>query len=189
MTTQTMTIKQNVREAKAIADISMVIVLVSFSMLFATLFLSYVALRFTAPVWPPMGMNDLPLALPLLSTTLVVLSSMTWVLFERGFKTNWAYSTLVLGLGFMLSQFALWSDLKTKGILAGTGVFASIIYAFTWIHAAHIAVALILLLWPTFWARTGEISGVRAVRVESIGKFWHFLTIVWILMFISLFLF
>ena len=183
------TFTPSVREAKAIAGISMVLVLVSFSMLFATLFLGYAALRFTAPVWPPMGMTDLPMAVPLVSTALIALSSLTWMLFENSKRRLWILLTFALGLGFTISQFVLWADLKQLGIYASTGTFASIIYAFTWIHAAHIIAALLLLLWPITWSVKQTITEVRTVKVASIGKFWHFLGIIWFLMFISLFLF
>ena len=190
MTSATMSpLSGNTRETKVVASISMVLVLVSFSMLFATLFLGYVALRFTAPVWPPMGMTDLPVGLAAISTTFVILSSMTWFVFEKSFKPLWVWLTFILGNAFMASQFVLWSDLKSRGIFADTGVFASIIYAFTWIHAAHIVAALILVMWPMVWATKGSLVDARIIKTESIGKFWHFLTIVWILMFISLFLF
>lgn len=183
------TFTPNVRQAQAVASISMVLVLVSFSMLFATLFLGYAALRFTAPVWPPMGMNDLPMAVPLVSTAFIALSSLTWMLFENSKRTLWGVLTFVLGLAFTVSQFVLWADLKTLGIYASTGTFASIIYAFTWVHVAHIVAALLLLLWPITWSVKQSITDVRAVKVASIGKFWHFLGIIWFLMFISLFLF
>lgn len=184
----TTTMQGDVREAKVVAGISMLLVLVSFSMLFATLFLGYAALRLTAPVWPPMGMTDLPLALPLVSTAFIALSSLTWMFFENSKKPLWVVLTLVLGLAFTASQFALWADLKEHGIYASTGTFASIIYAFTWIHAAHIVAALLLLLWPITWSLKQTITDVREVKIASIGKFWHFLGIIWILMFVSLFL-
>lgn len=190
MTAQAQSIQHQVSngQTRAIANIAMVMVLVTFSMLFATLFMGYVALRTTAPVWPPMGMNDLPLLWPIISTVVIVLSSFTWMKFERTQKFSWMGTTFVLGLIFSVSQFLLWNSLKHQGILADTGVYASIIYSFTWIHAAHIGLALILLLWPLVWSYKNTITDTRVVKIESIGKFWHFLGIVWILMFISLFL-
>lgn len=190
MTVQTQTIHPapSIREAKAIGGIAMVMVLVSFSMLFATLFMGYIALRTSAPVWPPMGMTDLPLLLPTLSTITIVLSSLAWVRFEQTQKLTWSLTTFLLGLAFTICQFLLWSQLKAQGIYADTGVFASLIYSFTWIHAAHIGLALILLVWPMYWSSKQMITDVRTVKIASIGKFWHFLGIIWILMFISLFL-
>tara|TARA_R110000868_G_scaffold99206_7_gene273176 strand:+ start:110 stop:679 length:570 start_codon:yes stop_codon:yes gene_type:complete len=187
MTTQTNHIPGNIREAKAIGSIAMVFVLVSFSMLFATLFMGYAALRNNAPVWPPMGMDNLPLMLPVMSTVLIGLSSLTWLKFEQSFKPIWVWLTLALGLGFTGSQFALWANLKQQGIFANTGVFASIIYTFTWIHVAHIALAIVLLMWPIYWSRKNIVNDVRAVKIVSIGKFWHFLGLIWGVMFVTLF--
>lgn len=176
-----------IRQAKAIGSITMVFVLVSFSMLFATLFMGYAALRSSAPVWPPMGMDNLPMLYPILSTVFIGLSSLTWNLFEKKLTLKWVLITLVLGLAFSASQFGLWSELKHQGIFAGTGVFASIIYSFTWIHMAHIVAALALLFWPIVWVKKNQVSDLRAVKITSIGKFWHFLGIIWALMFVTLF--
>ncbi|MBH48131.1 MAG: hypothetical protein CME71_08170 [Halobacteriovorax sp.] len=187
MSTQTNHIPGTIREAKAIGSIAMVFVLVSFSMLFATLFMGYAALRNSAPVWPPSGMTNLPLLLPILSTVFIGLSSLTWLKFEQTLKSIWVQLTLVLGLAFTASQFALWAKLKQQGIFADTGVYASIIYTFTWIHVAHIAAAIILLLWPLYWARKNLINDLRAVKIVSIGKFWHFLGLIWGVMFVTLF--
>lgn len=187
MTSQALQHSGNIREAKAIGSIAMVFVLVSFSMLFATLFLGYAALRSSAPVWPPMGMDKLPMALPILSTAFISASSLTWMMFERTFKTGWVLSTLALGLAFTASQFGLWNELSHQGILAGTGVFASVIYSFTWIHVAHIAMGIILLMWPLYWSHKKMVNDIRSVKIASIGKFWHFLGLIWGVMFITLF--
>ena len=189
MTASLSIVGSDVRSAKAVANIAMTLVLVSFSMLFATLFLGYAVLRFTAIAWPPMGMKDLPVLSALVSTVFIVASSFTWIIFERGQKTFWAVATFIFGFAFTLSQFLLWSDLSQLGIYSNTGTFASVIYAFTWIHVAHIGLGLLLLLWPIGWSFKQELNDLRAIRTASIGKFWHFLGIVWILMFISLFLF
>ena len=185
--TKTQHIPGEIREAKAIGNIAMVFVLVSFSMLFATLFMGYAALRSSAPVWPPMGMTNLPMLYPIMSTVFIALSSLTWNQFEKTVALKWVVMTLALGLAFTASQFGLWSQLKDLGILAGTGVFASIIYTFTWIHVAHIVAALALLIWPIIWVKKNEVTDVRVVKISSIGKFWHFLGIIWALMFVTLF--
>ena len=187
MMTKVQHIPGEIRQAKAIGSIAMVFVLVSFSMLFATLFMGYAALRTSAPVWPPMGMDNLPMLYPILSTIFIAISSLCWNMFEKTLKQSWVLATLVLGLAFTASQFALWSELKLHGILAGTGVFASVIYSFTWIHMAHIVAALALLIWPIVWVKKDQVTDIRAVKITSIGKFWHFLGIIWALMFVTLF--
>jgi cytochrome c oxidase subunit 3 len=94
--------------------------------------------------------------------------------------------TIILGFGFMLLQSLLWNHLKSQGIFVSSGIFPSIIYAFTWIHAAHIVMAIGLLLWLLNFLPK-EINTKARLRVSSVGKFWHFLGIVWLIMFLTIF--
>jgi cytochrome c oxidase subunit 3 len=86
----------------------------------------------------------------------------------------------------MLSQSMLWHSLKIQGIFASSGIFPSIIYAFTWIHAAHIVAGIGLLLWLQLSALK-EINSMAKIRAANVGKFWHFLGVVWFIMFVTIF--
>lgn len=175
---------------KVISSIAMVVALVSFGMLFLTLMMSFALYRFTAPVWPPAGMEKPSLLIPSISTFLIALSSLAYFSFEKKAmkglvdKTGLAM-TLIFGFAFMVSQFVFWSQLKSHGIYVSSGIFASIMYAFTWIHAAHIVGALALLAW--LYKSLSNPDKMTAVKVASIGKFWHFLGIVWLIMFVTIF--
>ena len=54
----------NVEGQKIVSSIAMTIVLISFSMLFASLFMGYAVYRIQNPVWPPMGMQRVPTSVP-----------------------------------------------------------------------------------------------------------------------------
>jgi cytochrome c oxidase subunit 3 len=159
-------------------------------MLFLTLMMGFAIFRFTAPVWPPAGMEKPSLLLPTISTLVIVLSSLIYISFEKNVVKGMADKrgltwTLILGVAFMVSQFLFWNQLKSHGIFVSSGIFASIIYAFTWIHAAHIVAGLGLLVWLYSALKTAD--SMTAVKVTSVGKFWHFLGIVWIIMFVTIF--
>lgn len=185
----------NVQREKARSSIAMVMTMVSFSMLFATLMLGYVAYRFTSEVWPPLGMQRASLGLPTISTVIILLSSMTYFLAETSFiqkKTSEfkAYFTLtfLLGIAFMISQMFFWKDLQASGIYVDTTVFASIIYGFTWIHAAHVVGGIIALLFlvPT-WKGKREVYRSE-IWLKGVGQYWHFLGLVWVILFFSIFI-
>lgn len=186
--------RNNIMQAKegdkVISSIAMIVALVSFGMLFLTLMMAFALYRFTAPVWPPAGMVKPSLLIPSISTFLIILSSIAYFSFEKKTekglvdKTGLAM-TLILGFAFMVSQFIFWSALKSHGIFVSSGIFASIMYAFTWIHAAHIVGALALLSW--LYLSLKNPDKMTAVKVASIGKFWHFLGIVWLIMFVTIF--
>ena len=186
MTTETVTPKLNTQEGdKAIFSVSMVVALVSFGMLFLTLMMSFALFRFTAPVWPPAGMVRPSLIIPGLSTLFIAISSFCYMRFEKNInEKKFLVFTLLLGLAFMVSQFMFWHQLKSQGIFVSSGIFASILYSFTWIHAAHIVAALALLVWLF---KGVEDKRKAHLRVNSVGKFWHFLGIVWLIMFVTIF--
>lgn len=182
---------KHLEEKKVVSSVAMTMVLVSFSMLFATFFLGYAAYRFTSPVWPPMGMERPPM--PLLSTAFILLSSISFMFFESKkslFNRNsfWLEVTFLLGICFVISQFLLWDNLKSNGIFASSGIFPSMIYAFTWTHIAHIALSLasLIYLWIRLY-RNRKFDGLE-IATESVGKFWHFLGIIWYIMFFLLFI-
>lgn len=167
---------------KITSSIAMTMTLVSFTMLFATLFLGYLAYRFTSEIWPPVGMGRVDLLLPTVSTIIILLSSLSYLLFESTKKAMWLYLTTALGFGFMATQMLFWQGLKSVGIFVDTTVFASMIYAFTWIHAAHV-VAGVLGLVTLCFKKTNKIW------VNNVGQFWHFLGIIWFVMFLGIFVF
>ncbi len=186
--------RNNIMQAKEgdkiISSVAMIVALVSFGMLFLTLMMAFALYRFTAPVWPPAGMERPSLLIPSISTFLIALSSLAYFSFEKKTKQGIVDKaglsmTLILGLAFMVSQFLFWNQLKSHGIFVSSGVFASILYAFTWIHAAHIVGALALLAW--LYISLSNPDKMTAVKVTSIGTFWHFLGIVWLIMFVTIF--
>lgn len=95
-------------------------------------------------------------------------------------------ATIVLGFAFMIVQTLLWHSLKTQGIYVSSGIFPSIIYAFTWIHAAHIVAALAMLIW-LYRNVLKSVSSKTRRQAANTGKFWHFLGIVWFIMFVTIF--
>ncbi len=182
------TLNGTIRE-QYVSNISMIVTLVSFTMLFATMFLGYALYRLTSETWPPMGMESVSLGLPILSTVIIALSSIAFWMYEKSYARNeaqssWLWATSVFGGLFLVSQLMLWSSLKSTGLYASSGIFGSIIYAFTWVHSAHILMGLGALAWLGL-----RIKRKKAIlmTVRNVGKFWHFLGIVWLIMFITIF--
>ena len=180
---------------RAVSNIGMVVILVSFAMLFAALLLGYVVFRLTNEVWPPMGMQTVPLTLPFVSTVIIGASSLMYMNFEKSFNAKdvnnskkYFFLTLLLGLAFMGVQFLLWGQMADIGLYVSAGVFPSLLYALTWVHAGHIVVALLalLLLVPAVFK---DYSDEKIIGVQNIGKFWHFLGIIWFIMFVVMFVF
>lgn len=186
---------KDIEARKLTSSIAMIVILVSFTMLFASMLLGYSVYRLTVDVWPPMGMPRIPLTIPMVSTFIIALSSVTLVLFESSFnkknlKAMRAYFalTFLLGLGFMAVQLQLWNSMAAMGLHASGGVFPSLFYALTWTHAAHIVAGLLALLFLLPVVAKG-FSVEKITWVQNVSKFWHFLGVVWLVMFIVMFVF
>lgn len=179
---------------KLTSSIAMIVILVSFTMLFASMLLGYSVYRLTVDVWPPMGMPRIPLTIPLVSTTIIALSSATLFLFEGAFNEKnikgmrvYFSLTFLLGLGFMFVQVQLWNSMAAMGLHASGGIFPSLFYALTWTHAAHIVAGLVALLFLAPIAFSKVYRAERVTWVQNVSKFWHFLGVVWLVMFIVMF--
>ena len=194
MQTQTVNnVPNNTASKRVISSVAIVTALVSFTMLFATLMLGFTIYRLTSPVWPPQGMRRPDLFLPMLSTIIIGLSSLIFYKFENALKNKelklpYLITTIALGAGFMVAQFIFWQSLKAQGIFVSSGLYPSIIYAFTWIHAAHVVAAFFMLIWLYAKLQKETELEMQILRTENVGKFWHFLGIVWLIMFITIFI-
>lgn len=169
---------------------------ISWGMLFATLFLGYAIYRSSANVWPPMGLTKVSLIYPGISTLIVLISSFfAYEMKKSAMANNIAKSklnlklTITFGLGFMISQMVLWHSMNVMGLYVSSGIFASILHAFTWIHAAHVFGALIFLFYVVWCLRKNNLDEREQTIILNAEKFWHFLGIIWLVMFFALFVF
>lgn len=175
-------------------DLAMTVGLVSAGMLFVTLLMGYAIYRTSAPVWPPAGFNPVSLFWPSVSTLLIMVSSWFAYQFKALTRMN-DFSgahrnlnrTLACGVGFMASQITLWAELKRTGVFVSSGIYSSVLYGFTWIHAAHVVLGLGALIYLKFVLKpTTRLVLQKTLNVE---KFWHFLGLVWLAMFVLLFVY
>ncbi len=171
----------------------MTMVLITGGMLFATLFMGYAVFRSSSVVWPPVGVEKVELTIPLLSTVIIALSSYFMFQTTKAIKSGDLSKatlelnfTLILGGAFMLIQSYFWYSLKASGFYVTSGIFTSIVYAYTWIHALHVVFGLISLLWLKWSFKKNLNLTQKCINVE---RFWHFLGIIWGLMFLTIFVF
>jgi cytochrome c oxidase subunit 3 len=177
--------------------LAMTVALISWGMLFATLFMGYAVYRSSTNVWPPMGFTRISLVIPTLSTLIILVSSffcyrMKNDLIELKYvqsKLN-LNMTIVLAVAFLMSQVFLWKGMNATGIYVSSGIYASIMHALTWIHAAHVIVAVAFLIYLR-WQFAKNVNTPERLQHTTLNveKFWHFLGIIWFLMYFILFVF
>ena len=180
------------------AYIGMTIIIGAFCMFFGSLFVSYLVLRLRQAQWPPPGYPAFPsgTGLSLVSTIVLLVSSLFLHIGikrldasnNQGFKTFLGLG-IITGFLFLGLQVLLWKEVNSLGIYMNSGAVGAIFYGLTLIHAAHIVAGLIALLILLPGAFSGAYLEKGSTRVRLTVVFWHFLDIMWIIIYLGIFVF
>ena len=129
------------------------------------------------------------------STIDLLMSSLMMVLalaaVQRGDMTwakIWLFSTALLGLVFLGGQVIEFTEFVHKGLTLQTNLFGCTFFVLTGTHGAHVSVGVLWLL--TLWVRAlqGKLGPANAMTVEITGLYWHFVDVVWIVIFTVVYL-
>jgi cytochrome c oxidase subunit 3 len=165
-------------------------------MLFGALFSSLILLRVTSIEWP-VGMDILNVPLATLNTVVLISSSVTVVLAWTALKMNdfakarmYLLATIACSLGFMVIKTIEYTTKFSHGLYPNVNNFLGIYFTMTGLHAIHVIggfVVFVYLVGPgaKLWKENPEMY---TNRVEATGLYWHFVDLVWIFLFPSLYL-
>jgi cytochrome c oxidase subunit 3 len=165
-------------------------------MFFAALFGAYFNVKATAPVWPPEGTDFIePIGPALIITIVLVISSFTmqWATMRirKGDRTglNRALAvTLVLGISFFFIVGYEYYTLVTQDDFGiNSGVYGTLFYTMTGFHAAHVLGGVIGMGVVLARGMSGQFSAKHHSAVEAIHYYWHFVDIVWVILFFTLY--
>lgn len=165
-------------------------------MLFGALFSSYILLRNGVPDWPH-GSSLLNVPMATLNTFVLITSSMTMVMSWASLMTKnlGAYkkymgTTVLLGLVFLVVKAIEYATKFEHHHFPSTDNFYGIYFTLTGLHGLHVLVGIVInLYFLTFglelWKKdAAQLTG----RVEAAGLYWHFVDLVWIFLFPTLYL-
>jgi cytochrome c oxidase subunit 3 len=176
------------------SSLGMLVFLASWGMMFAGLFFAYGFARSKAIVWPPPGAPALPLALPAINTAVLLASSVAFIqgiaALRRGRRAAFKAAvgiTLALGVLFLALQLLLWSTVAASGLGVADGSYGAVVYAFTAFHALHVLAGVGILLWVFVQALRGAYTEHNTINVRVCAMFWHFVDVVWLFMFLTIF--
>jgi len=187
----------------SMARFGMIIFLASEAMLFAGLIAAYMILgapQMLAGNWPPAvpegELPKLPILMTTINTVLLVLSSGTYHFAEVFIKKNrvglcnlWLLISIVLGSTFLCVQAHEWYELKHEGLWFGTGgVYGSNFFILTGFHGLHVFVGVLLLTYSLLRGLLGHFSADNHVFMENAGLYWHFVDVVWILVYLIIYI-
>jgi len=129
------------------------------------------------------------------SSFVLLMSSLTMVLalaaIQRGDYRRlriWLMSTALLGSVFIGGQIFEFTEFARKGLHLDTNLFGSTFFVLTGFHGAHVTVGIIWLLSLWGLAAQSRLKAGDAEKVEVAGLYWHFVDVVWIVIFTVVYL-
>ena len=133
--------------------------------------------------------------LGLIGTSVLLFSSLMVVLgiasIQRGSKRGlmlFLFLTIVLGVVFLSIQFTEFSTLHNEGFTLATSSATSAFYVMTGFHGLHVFIGVLWALGVMFVAWRNWFAKDRYEGVEIFGLYWHFVDIVWIVLFMLIYL-
>jgi heme/copper-type cytochrome/quinol oxidase subunit 3 len=130
------------------------------------------------------------------SSFVLLMSSLTMVLAlaalqrgdHRGLRA-WLMATATLGMVFIGGQIYEFTTFVDEGLKLSTSTFGSAFFVMTGFHGAHVTVGIFMLLGLFGMSMFGRLDAVDGPRkVELVGLYWHFVDIVWIVIFTVVYL-
>jgi cytochrome c oxidase subunit I+III len=170
---------------------AMVLIIATEAMLFAYLLFAYFYLWSMANTpWPPGGPPELKLVVPNTIVLLVSSGTMWWA--ESGIRQGSQLRlrigmllTLLLGIAFLIVQAIEYSK---KDFALQTNAYSSLFFTITGFHGAHVFVGLLFNVVVQLRAWLRHFTAERHLAVTNAALYWHFVDVVWLVVFTSLYL-
>ena len=171
--------------------LGMLLFIISEVMVFGAFFTAYFFIRVVnGDEWPAAG-TELPKLVAGINTAILISSSFTLHWAEHGIKTNNRFalkagilSTFFLGLTFLFVQI---NEYVHIGFAPQDHAQGTIFYSLTGLHGAHVAVGLTLLAIVNARAFRGHFSAKEHRGVEVPGIYWHFVDVMWIVVYSTIY--
>ena len=165
-------------------------------MFFGTLIATYLVYKGKSLVGPyPIDVFDIPVTS--VSTFVLLMSSMSMVMAYAWLRRGnvkafriWLASTAIMGTTFLAFQVFEFRDFAVHGLTPRTNLFGSTFFTLTGFHGAHVTLGVVWLLSILFHSfRKGGITPEKELDVDLAALYWHFVDIVWIVIFTVVYLF
>jgi heme/copper-type cytochrome/quinol oxidase subunit 3 len=174
--------------------LAMWLFLASECMLFGALITTYVLYRGRSTVGPyPADIFDIPYTS--VSSFVLLASSVTMVLAlsaaqqrDDGRMRLWLLTTALLGMTFVGGQVYEFTAFYNEGLKLSTNLFGTTFYVLTGFHGVHVTVGVLMLLSLVGMSFTRRLPDDPSFPIEMVGLYWHFVDIVWIVIFTVVYL-
>jgi heme/copper-type cytochrome/quinol oxidase subunit 3 len=130
-----------------------------------------------------------------ISAFVLLMSSLTMVLAlasiqrgnQRGLRV-WLGATAALGLVFLGGQFYEFTSFYHEGLGLTTNIFGNAFFTLTGFHGAHVTIGVVWLISLIVVSLRGGVRQDQSLNVEIAGLYWHFVDIVWLVIFTLVYL-
>lgn len=166
------------------------------AMMFAALIASYFYVRYRAQIeWPPDGIEAPSLPLIVMMSVVLWSSSISMHLADHGIRSGHRRRclaglavTFILGAAFLVLQVAVEYPETLRHFTPRTNAYGSLFYTITGLHGLHVLVGLALIVWTAVRTWAGHFDQERHLTIRNVAMYWHFVDVVWIAVFLSLYL-
>ncbi len=141
------------------------------------------------------GLAHLELNVAAVMTFILLMSSFTMVSALAAIRDGkpqqmrlWLAATAALGLVFLGSQAFEWSLLFREGITPSTNLFGATFFTTTGFHGSHVFVGVLWIVAVIARALKGGVTPENNLSVEMVGLYWHFVDLVWVVLFTVIYL-
>ncbi|MGH2588189.1 MAG: cytochrome c oxidase subunit 3 [Dehalococcoidia bacterium] len=190
-----MTAEARSQPARTNQGLGTAVFLASESFFFLTLILAFFYLRAEADPARLTGGDVLDTARSAIFTAFLIASSGTYLLAERSHQRQnrgglrlWLAVTLLFGVLFLAGQAWEYYDAWGDGLTIESDVFGTQFYTLTGIHFLHVSAGAVMLAILLGFALGGRAHEPGAGAMQPIGYYWHFVDVVWIILFTVVYL-
>ena len=182
-------------------SLGIMLFIVSEAVMFGAFFAQYFYNRILSDGWPnraglPEGFERVPsFPLPVVLTVVLVASGFTahWAQSairrdDRDAFQGWLIVTILLGLSFLGGQAYEYTNLiVSEGFNITSGIYGTVFFSLTGLHGLHVTAGVVLLIGVLIRAFLGHFSSRSHFGVEGTVLYWHFVDVVWIALYVTLY--
>jgi cytochrome c oxidase subunit III len=181
--------------------LGIVLFIVSEAVMFGAFFAQYFYNRILLQEWPPtIGLppdfhrvESFPL--PLILTVVLVASGFTAHNAQTAIRQDnrdafqgWLIVTIALGIAFLGGQAYEYLTLFQEGFTISSGIYGTVFFSITGLHGLHVTGGVVVLSGILIRAFMGHFSSTNHFGVEGTVLYWHFVDVVWIVLYVTLYL-
>ncbi len=181
--------------------LGIVLFIVSEAVMFGAFFAQYFYNRILAPEWPnpaglPPGFERVPaFPLPVILTVVLVASGFTAHNAQTAIRRDdrdafqgWLIVTILLGAGFLAGQAYEYTQLIFhEGFSISSGIYGTVFFSLTGLHGLHVTAGVTVLIGVLIRAFMGHFSSRSHFGVEGSVLYWHFVDVVWLALYATLY--